>query len=64
MNDLLEVTGWFRRAPLLRFLQKGKGVTSLTGEKLYEAQAIDAVRDSAARHGVQHRLLHAGCQRL
>ena len=52
MNDLLEVTGWFRRAPLLRFLQKGKGVTSLTGEKLYEARAIDAVRDSAARHGV------------
>ncbi len=51
MNDLLEVTGHFRGTPLLRFLQKGKGVTSLTGEKLYEAQAIEAVRDAAAKYG-------------
>jgi hypothetical protein len=27
-------------------------VTSLTGEKLYEGQAIEAVKDVAARHGV------------
>ena len=45
MNDLVEVTGFFHRTPLLRFVQKGKGVTSLTGEKLYEAQAIEAVQD-------------------
>lgn len=44
MNDLVEVTGTFNRTPLLRFVQKGKGVTSLTGEKLYEAQVIDAVQ--------------------
>jgi GH3 auxin-responsive promoter len=52
MNDLVEVTGFFRQTPLLRFVQKGKGVTSLTGEKLYEAQAIDAVRMVTARSGV------------
>jgi hypothetical protein len=51
MNDLVEVTGFFKRTPLLRFVQKGRGVTSLTGEKLYEAQAIDAVQWAAARHG-------------
>jgi hypothetical protein len=50
MNDLVEVTGFFVNTPLLRFVQKGKGVTSLTGEKLYEAQAIAAVRDVASRH--------------
>jgi GH3 auxin-responsive promoter len=55
MNDLLEVTGFFRGTPLLRFLQKGKGVTSLTGEKLYEAQAIDSVSGVAARHGFASR---------
>jgi hypothetical protein len=44
MNDLVEVTGRFRRTPLIRFVQKGKGVTSLTGEKLYETQVIEAVR--------------------
>jgi hypothetical protein len=52
MNDLVEVTSRFHATPLLRFVQKGKGVTSLTGEKLYEAQAIEAVQDVAARLGV------------
>ena len=51
MNDLVEVTGRYRNTPLLRFVQKGKGVTSLTGEKLYEAQVIQAVQDTARRHG-------------
>jgi hypothetical protein len=52
MNDLVEVTGRFHATPLLRFVQKGKGVTNLTGEKLYEAQAIEAVRDVTGRLGV------------
>jgi hypothetical protein len=52
MNDIVEATGVFHRTPLLRFVQKGKGVTSLTGEKLYEAQTIEAVQDVAARHGI------------
>jgi hypothetical protein len=52
MNDLVEVTGVFENTPLLRFVQKGRGVTSLTGEKLYEAQVIQAVQDIARRHGV------------
>jgi hypothetical protein len=52
MNDLVEVTGTFNRTPLLRFLQKGRGVTSLTGEKLYEAQVIAAVQDVAGDHGI------------
>src|SRR3954470_1169094 len=52
MNDLVEVTGRFRRTPLLRFVQKGKGVTSLTGEKLYEAQVIEAVQAAAEGQGV------------
>lgn len=53
MNDLLQVTGTFERTPLLRFVQKGKGVTSLTGEKLYEAQAITAVQQAARALGVE-----------
>lgn len=53
MNDLLEVTGYYRHTPLLRFLQKGKGVTSLTGEKLYESQAIAAVQEGARETGAE-----------
>jgi hypothetical protein len=52
MNDLVAVTGFFQKTPLLRFVQKGKGVTSLTGEKLYEAQVIDAVQSEFLRYGV------------
>jgi len=43
INDLVEVRGFLHRTPLLRFVQKGKGVTSITGEKLYESQVLSAV---------------------
>ena len=53
MNDLLEVCGRYRETPLLRFVQKGRGVTSLTGEKLYEAQVIEALSATAGAAGLQ-----------
>ena len=51
MNDLVEVAGQYRHTPLLRFVQKGRGVTNLTGEKLYEAQVIEAVQEMAGGFG-------------
>lgn len=51
INDLVEVAGMHRATPLLRFVQKGRGVTNLTGEKLYEAQVIEAVQAAASAHG-------------
>lgn len=42
INDLVQVSAFVRRMPLLRFVQKGKGVTNITGEKLYEAQVLEA----------------------
>jgi sterol desaturase/sphingolipid hydroxylase (fatty acid hydroxylase superfamily) len=44
MNDIIQVTGKFYSTPTFRFLQKGKGVTNITGEKLYESQCLDAIR--------------------
>jgi hypothetical protein len=44
INDLVVVRGFLHRTPLLKFLQKGRGVTSITGEKLYETQVITAVK--------------------
>lgn len=46
MHDIVEVDGMFEHTPCLRFIQKGKGVTSLTGEKLYEAQLLQALQSS------------------
>jgi hypothetical protein len=48
MNDIVEVAGLYGRAPLIRFIQKGKGVVSFTGEKLYEVQVIAAVDQALA----------------
>jgi sterol desaturase/sphingolipid hydroxylase (fatty acid hydroxylase superfamily) len=49
INDLVTVHGFLHKTPLLKFLQKGKGVTNITGEKLYEAQVLSAVRAAAAQ---------------
>jgi hypothetical protein len=55
MNDIVEVTGHDRQTPLIRFVQKGKGVVSFTGEKLYEVQIIAAVDKAlAALRGRYH----------
>lgn len=43
MNDIIEVMGHRKKTPLIRFIQKGKGVTNITGEKLSEQQLIVAV---------------------
>ena len=48
MNDIVEVAGRYGRTPLIRFIQKGKGVVSFTGEKLYEVQVIAAVDQALA----------------
>jgi hypothetical protein len=55
MGDLVEVTGRCGRggrAPLLRFLSKGRRILSLTGEKVSEAQATEAVARAVARSGL------------
>ena len=51
MNDIVRVTGWVNSTPVLSFVQKGKGVTSITGEKLYEFQVMSAVTAATAELG-------------
>jgi hypothetical protein len=46
MHDILEVTGFHRRTPSVRFVQKQKGILSFTGEKLTETQVIAAVDET------------------
>jgi sterol desaturase/sphingolipid hydroxylase (fatty acid hydroxylase superfamily) len=49
INDLVRVRGRLHRTPLLQFVQKGKGVTNITGEKLYESQVLTAVQAVTAK---------------
>ncbi len=43
INDIIEVTGMFNNTPTIEFIQKGKGITNITGEKLSEQQLIEAL---------------------
>lgn len=54
MNDVLVVEESWEGLPTLRFLQKGRGVTSITGEKLYESQLISSIE--ALETHWQHRI--------
>ncbi len=43
MNDIVEVVSHYQATPTLVFVQKGRGVTNITGEKLAESQLINAM---------------------
>jgi hypothetical protein len=43
MNDIVEVAAYYEKTPMIRFVQKGEGVVSFTGEKLSEEQVLAAV---------------------
>ena len=49
--DLVEVTGFHNGTPLITFLNKGRHMSSLTGEKIHETQVVDAVRHASAAMG-------------
>jgi len=57
INDLIRVRGFLYKMPLFKFMQKGKGVTNITGEKLYESQVLAAVRTVAAEFGLSSRFV-------
>jgi hypothetical protein len=52
IDDIIRVVGFRKSAPVIEFIQKGKNVSSATGEKLYEAQVIDAIRKAKEATGV------------
>jgi hypothetical protein len=46
MNDIIEVAALHEQTPVIRFVQKTKGMVSFTGEKLSEAQVLSAVEQA------------------
>jgi len=46
MNDLVEVGGIYEKTPTIHMVGKVNGIVSLTGEKLYEPQFIEAVHQA------------------
>jgi hypothetical protein len=44
MNDIVEVTGFYNRTPLIAFVRKGRDMVSITGEKIHVQQLQAAIR--------------------
>lgn len=53
INDVVKVTGYHRRTPLIEFVRKGRDMVSLVGEKLHVGQLIEAVEAAQRETGVE-----------
>lgn len=56
INDVIRVVDFYHATPVIQFVRKGQGMTSITGEKLTESQMTAALMDVVEAHGfdVQH----------
>lgn len=52
IDDVVRVTGFYNKTPRIEFVQKGLNVISVTGEKLYESQVVEAVKNAVEKSGV------------
>ncbi len=52
INDLIEVTEYYENTPVIQFVRKGAGVSSITGEKLTEDQVRVALCQAVERLGL------------
>jgi hypothetical protein len=59
MNDIIEVTGFLGKTPLVRFVQKGKGMVNFTGEKLSETQVLAAVQEALSSYTGRYEFIAA-----
>lgn len=53
IHDVVRCTGFYGRVPMVRFLNKGVHFSSITGEKLTEAQVVAAVGRAFGRLGLR-----------
>jgi hypothetical protein len=45
INDIVEVTGFYHRTPLLAFIRKGEDMTNVTGEKMHANHLLIAMEE-------------------
>jgi len=51
IGDVVRVVGFMDEAPMLEFLNKGSGFSSVTGEKVSEFQVVQAAREASPADG-------------
>jgi hypothetical protein len=52
INDVVRVVDFYRNTPVIQFVRKGQGVSSITGEKLTESQVTAALLNVVNADGV------------
>jgi hypothetical protein len=52
IDDIIRVVSFRGKTPVIEFIQKGKNVSSATGEKLYESQIINAIHKARQTTGI------------
>ncbi|MBQ0044882.1 MAG: GH3 auxin-responsive promoter family protein [Bacteroidales bacterium] len=55
MHDIIEAGPCFHKTPTVHMIQKVNGIVTITGEKLYEKQFIDAVHEAEKQTGLMTR---------
>ncbi len=58
INDVVRVVDFYRDVPLIEFVRKGRGMTSLTGEKLAEQQVTAAMLAAVEALGLDQTVKH------
>ena len=53
INDVVRVVDYYRNTPVIQFVRKGQGMTSITGEKLTESQVTGALVDVVDANGFE-----------
>ena len=46
INDVVRVVDFYRHTPVIQFVRKGQGISSITGEKLTESQVTGALLEA------------------
>lgn len=55
INDVVRVVDFYRNTPIIQFVRKGSGMTSITGEKLTESQVTAAMLEAVEQLGTDLR---------
>jgi hypothetical protein len=59
INDIVEVTGFYRRAPLVSFVRKAGEMANITGEKMHVNHIIQAVESAGKKFNLKIELFRA-----
>ncbi|MFW5704835.1 MAG: GH3 auxin-responsive promoter family protein [Nanoarchaeota archaeon] len=59
MDDIVRVNGFENKTPKIEFLQKGKYVSSVTGEKITEWEIVDSMKKASEKLGFEFKTFFA-----